>query len=725
MKLTHIVMAACLCVPALGAGRSEDGRCRAARDVVERVFPQLAERLSLSLADPVEGRDCFTNRVENNRLMVEGSSAVALCRGVYDYVRRQGWGIDAWSGRRLQTPDVWTDSPAHRVVSPFAHHYYLNVVTYGYTMPYWDWARWERELDWMALHGIDMPLALVAQEAIMARVWRKLGLTDEEIAAYSVGPAHLPWMRMGNISGVDGPLTEAWHKEQVALQHRILERMRRLGMTPICPAFAGFVPQSLRRLYPDIRLTETSWSGFHNWMLSPEDDLFLRIGEMFIREWEREFGRCTHYLADSFNEMDIPFPPKDDPARYRLLASYGDRVYRSISAANPDATWVMQGWMFGYQRDIWDDRTLAALLSRVPDDRMLLLDLAVDYSCCFWHTGPNWEYYHGFHNKPWVYSVIPNMGGKTAMTGILPFYANGHLKALQSAEKGRLTAFGMAPEGLENNEILYELLCDAGWSATEIDVEAWLRGYAQCRYGCAPEAWSTFCQSLLGSVYGTFTDHPRFRWQFRPGRVRQGTVHASPTFNAGVERLADEAGAFGGDTLFSADFMEWAAVYVGGKAEVLLQRIDAAYAAGDTARAAAIEPLFVRWLEGIDRMLEAHPTHSMARWIARARAHGGDDRGLADAYETNARRIVTIWGPPVDDYSARLWSGLVRDYYLPRWQHYFAQRKTGQTFDFAAWERQWVEQRRGISAPTQPAADLNFAIGLVREAARLEGSAAR
>ena len=77
-----------------------------------------------------------------------------------------------------------------------------------------------------ALHGINMPLALVGYEAIIARVWKKMGLTDEEINHYFVGPAHLPWMRMGNISGIDGPLNEDWHKKQIALQHQILDRMR-------------------------------------------------------------------------------------------------------------------------------------------------------------------------------------------------------------------------------------------------------------------------------------------------------------------------------------------------------------------------------------------------------------------------------------------------------------------------------------------------------------------
>ena len=63
-----------------------------------------------------------------------------------------------------------------------------------------------------------------------------------------------------------------------------------------------------------------------------------------------------------------------------MAASYGEKVYSSIKRANKDAVWVMQGWMFGYQRHIWDYETLGALVSRVPDDKMLLLDLAVDYN---------------------------------------------------------------------------------------------------------------------------------------------------------------------------------------------------------------------------------------------------------------------------------------------------------------------------------------------------------
>lgn len=37
-------------------------------------------------------------------------------------------------------------------------------------MAFWQWDRWEQEIDWMALHGINLPLAFVGQEAIFQKV---------------------------------------------------------------------------------------------------------------------------------------------------------------------------------------------------------------------------------------------------------------------------------------------------------------------------------------------------------------------------------------------------------------------------------------------------------------------------------------------------------------------------------------------------------------------------
>ena len=219
------------------------------RNVIQRTTGKSNLPISLVLKPgkgKLEGKTFFKYRVDHGVLKIEGNSPVALCRGFYDFVKSNHAGLYSWSGNNIRFPQQLTEGTAKEVTSPFAHHYMFNVCTYGYSMPYWDWERWEKEIDWMALHGIDMPLALVGYEAIIARVWKKMGLTDEEINSYFVGPAHLPWMRMGNVSGIDGPLNEDWHRQQIALQHKILNRMKSLGMKPICPGFPGFIPEAFK-----------------------------------------------------------------------------------------------------------------------------------------------------------------------------------------------------------------------------------------------------------------------------------------------------------------------------------------------------------------------------------------------------------------------------------------------------------------------------------------------
>lgn len=166
MKKTCILLSFALGMFTTAYGQLTKSGKQASREVIERVYPQLAGKLVIESADKVQQCDAFEQTLRDGKLVVKGSSPVAVCRGVYDFIRNNRYGISSWTGNRLELPASLEQSVTRRNVSPFRHHYYFNVVTYGYTMPYWDWARWEKEIDWMALHGIDMPLALVANEAI-------------------------------------------------------------------------------------------------------------------------------------------------------------------------------------------------------------------------------------------------------------------------------------------------------------------------------------------------------------------------------------------------------------------------------------------------------------------------------------------------------------------------------------------------------------------------------
>ena len=114
--------------------------------------------------------------------------------------------------------------------------------------------------------------------------------------------------------------------------------MRLLGMHPITPAFAGFVPEGFVKLHPEVRVKHFEWGGFDKslnaYMLPPDSPYFLQIGKLFIEEWEKEFGKNTYYLSDSFNEMELPVSPDDTDGKHRLLSKYGEAIYQSIVAGN-------------------------------------------------------------------------------------------------------------------------------------------------------------------------------------------------------------------------------------------------------------------------------------------------------------------------------------------------------------------------------------------------------
>jgi len=717
----------CLLAAVLLAGQAAQAEpTEEARRSIERVLGRFPKNVTLKpLPADASGNDRYATAVRGGVLCVEGSSPVALCRGFYDYVSTNGYGVFTWSGSRFALPDRFPEAERREVVSPFRHHLYYNVCTYGYTMPFWGWDEWQREIDWMAFHGFDMPLAPIAGEAILARVWRDMGLSEAEIDAYFTGPAHMPWMRMGNMSGLDGAPTAAWHEAQIALQHKIVERMKALGMTPVYQGFAGFVPPAMKEHFPDIRLVQTEWaSTMKSWMLSPADDLFVEIGNRYIRAWEREFGKGKYYLIDSFNEMDVPFGEKGSRERFDTLKRYGETIYRSLSDANAEAVWVMQGWMFGYQRDQWDPESCRALLSGAPDGRMMIVDLTVDFNRYVWRSERNMDYYSGFFGKEWIYCTVPNFGGRSALAGPLDFYAGGHLEALASPDKGALAGYGTSPEGIENNDAVYEVIAAAGWSDRPLDLKMLLRNFSRARYGAVPEGIEAFWDEMLQSVYGTFSGDVRYRWQRRPPAHRKPTMGSDDRCFAAVERFLACADELGGSELYRADAIQYAAFYLAGRADLLLDAIDRAYVTGCDAEAEALEKRFTALLLDADRLLASHPILRLERWLDQARS-AGCTLAERDRFETEARRLVTRWtdGPALADYSARVWSGLIRDFYVPRMQAYFRALRDGRTFDFEAWEGAFSRRRERSSV--EPFADpLKEAVRLVGEARSLAGRTA-
>lgn len=684
---------------------------QAAKGVIERTLGYYPSNLLLEVTGATQdGCDYFSTEVRNGKLIIKGSTPVTVCRGFYDYVYSNHYGMLTWSINNIVLPKVLSDQPLKIVVSPFKHRYYMNVCTFGYTYAYWQWDQWEKELDWMALHGFDMPLAPIGSEAIFARVWKKMGLTDEEIGEFVTGGAHFPWFRMGNMSALDGNLSKNYYDKTIALEHSIVDRMNELGMSPVFNAFAGFVPKAISRVEPEAKLVDTGWGGYYkSSFIFPETELYDKIASMYIEEWEREFGPAKYYLIDSFNEMDVPFAPRGTDERFKQIASYGKAVYNTVARYNPDAVWVLQGWMFGYQRHIWDPESIHALFSEIPDDKMMLIDLSVDFNYGIWQNEYTWNYAPKMYGKQWIYSTVPNFGGRTSPIGDLDFYLNGHLNALHSPNKGNLVGYGTAPEGVESNEVIYEAIASAAWSSSHKDIREWLKEYTLTRYGACPESMISFWDNMLKSSYGICSSRAQYRIQKQPIYLLGGRYDLSPKHFAAIESFIDAAAELGNNAVYQTDLALWAGLYAFGKADLLAENIQQLYLVGDINGASILEKRFTDLMYSADKFMESNPICRLERWINFAR-EWGDSESEKDNFEANARRLITIWGPgreadDLNDYGCRIWSGVIRDYYIPRWQHFFDSKKCGERFDFNAWEYRFAEEQKGVS-PVTPYSDL-------------------
>ena len=168
--------------------------------------------------------------------------------------------------------------------SPYRYRYALNQNVDGYTTPYWDWPRWQREIDLLALSGINTLLIERGTDAVLYETFREFGYSDQEVRQWITQPAHQNWQLMGNLCCFDEPISRALLKRRADSARQIIARLRALGITPVLPGYYGIVPASFQQKHPEAHvIAQGDWNGFARpgW-LDPRDPLFATGGRHLL-----------------------------------------------------------------------------------------------------------------------------------------------------------------------------------------------------------------------------------------------------------------------------------------------------------------------------------------------------------------------------------------------------------------------------------------------------------
>lgn len=675
---------------------------KAALAFIKRIVKDKASQFEVNyIASATNGNDIFELESKNGKIVLSGNNNISVASALNYYLRNYANCLISWNGSNLNLPEKLPQvSTKISKTSPYKYRYYLNYCTFNYSMSWWDWERWQWEIDFMALNGINMPLAVTGQNAVWSRVYKSLGFTDKDLETFFSGPAYFNWFYMGNLDGWGGPLPQSQIAAHEVLQKKILERERSFGMKPILPAFTGHVPPTFRQKFPKASVKTTKWTTFAPVnVLDPNDELFTAIGKKFIEEQTKTFGTDHYYTADTFNENT---PPTNDST---YLSDVSKKVYQSMAMADPKAIWIMQGWLFHHGAKFWKPTQIKALLNAVPNDKMIILDL--------WSENhPVWQRTEAYYGKPWIWNMLHNFGGNISLYGRMDEVATSPVNTLKNPSAGKMVGIGLTPEAIEQNPALYQLMLDNIWTDQPINVSTWLKDYTKQRYGAkneyAEKAWDILHKTvytggvLPGGPESIITGRPTLAATARGTRPKKNYNPSElvPAWDALI-KASDKLNTEG----FKYDLVDVTRQVLVNYADTLQRQFAEAHKNKDMVKFNQLATKFIAIIDDVDRLLATREDFLLGKWIGDARKMGTtiDEKNL---YEKNARNLITTWGDKnstLNEYSCRQWSGLLASFYKPRWVMFFEyanqQYKNGKTIDQKAfddrmrdWEWAWVNQ---------------------------------
>lgn len=668
------------------------------KGLLERIDKGASSKFKIECKD--SSCDYFELDQNDDKIVVRGNNYVSIATGINWYLKYYAGVNLSWNCMKADLPSVLPPvNKPERHETDLKYRYAFNYCTFSYSMAFWNWERWEQEIDWMALHGINLPLAVVGTDVVWKNVLQKLGYTLDEIKEFIAGPGFQAWWLMNNLEGWGGPNTDGWFSHQEDLQKRILKRMREFGINPVLPGYSGMVPNNAKeKLGLDVS-DPGLWCGYRRpAFLQPTDKNFERIARLYYKEMTKLYGKADFYSMDPFHEGGSVAGVDLDAA--------GKAIWKAMKKENPKAVWVAQAWQANPREE---------MIKNIPSGDMIILDLFAESRPQWGDPESSWFREEGFGKHDWLYCMLLNYGGNVGLHGKMSHVIDEFYKAKESRFSKTLKGVGFTPEGIENNPVMYELLCELPWHEKRFSKDEWLSGYIKARYGQSDikllEAWTLLSNTIYncppystqqGTHESVFCARPSLNaYQASSWSEMKDYYNPEDVIKAAGIML-DCADRFRGNNNFEYDLVDIVRQAVAEKGRLVYPVVVSAFKSGDVDLFDAAANRFLELIMLQDELLATRKEFMVGSWINSARCLGKTDEEK-DWYEWNARVQVTTWGNRIasdngglHDYAHKEWNGLLRDFYYVRWNTFFDSLRTqlkggiAKSIDFYAIEEKWT-----------------------------------
>lgn len=612
-------------------------------DLIKRNTPKICDNFILKTIDSDKGYDCFEVYAEDGKIVLAGNSKLSLAMAYYRYLNEY-CGVVITNGDY----DISTvgSAPLPKEKISFTVKQKIRARTsyesFALEGNYWGFDRWEREIDFMAMHGINAALQPVGFDGVIFHFLNDMGVDESECLEFASGPAFLSRQLTGNIAGTHSVNSKEYLDRKIYIGKKIVERENELGISPILPAVIPTVPFNVRRWFRKMEIFKApQWYNFPPIFFIKADNAFFNVFNVrFLKKQQELLGETKSFFYEPLYDVN----PRGFSSH---VAAIGQSVSEVLNEFDPEA--VCYTHLSAINADFFKD---------LSGKKFIFIKDKGDESI--------------LNGKKYITAIRGNFYGRTAIYGDMskvcgcPF----------SKDEGSL---GTAVEldTFRENPLYCAAVLKAATANEAFDSDEFTKDFAQKRY--KTDAYTddliklkNLCYTNDESVGSIICARPTTQIRHTaPYDTLEHKYDYKELFEIAKSILENDARKV--DTI-RADVQQILRQSLSDFAAPVYKTATEFFKEKNVGNFEQASNLFLEICQDLDRLLKTREETNFSTRYEEAHSLG-ETKEEKEAIDINFLMLHTIWGPIghtfLYDTAWAEWGGLIKDYYAQRWFMYF------------------------------------------------------
>lgn len=622
--------------------------------LVRRIAPGKEKHFQFVLEAGKNKRNYFEVSTNKERIRIKGNSYISIASGL-DWYLKNYCGVSYTScDSTLQLPEV--------LPMPQERTYKETYMLMGYTgydawqRMFWNWQDWEKEIDRMALSGINVCPVWTGMESVWIEFLSEHHLNNKEIYQYLFDTEHMP---------------QGWKKGQENLQKKIIGRMQNLGISPVYPAFTGTVPQAITEGKNNI-ITVSDYTAENisrkETTISTDDPLFSKMAKKWYNCYEKIYGTVPFYWGSTCGQ--------DFPAD----------ILSCLLKSNPEANWIIPT----------DHYIQKGIRTEGLDKQKTVL--------LYPEGNASWKNIDATKAIPWIWTW--DEGSENQETSISLYEAlNQPEQASNNPETAsQIQGIGTQTSCSQMSSLPYFLIHNRRWLPEVISLQEEIEEFLKMHYGYS-DSTTVNAWIRLSKLDRGYDPNQSFICQKPAMNLLETTESSLKTDLERCKQISDvltdllklkEHCSKNGN--YHRDLIRITAMLLEQKSQYLYQLIEQDFQEQNTTLLTQHQQDFLNLIDRSDSLRCFTPSLCWQHWIKQADSNQkGKDTGDVLWYKSLLRKQEQTSG------KVPAWSGILSEYCAPRWKLFFnwmnrkQQRIQVAPPQYQGLENEWYQQTESHS----------------------------